>query len=195
MGFAPRLAMKICGVDEVGRGPWAGPVVSCAVILPEDISALDLRDSKKMTAKARALSAKALKERAIFAYGAASVREIDALNIRQATHLAMRRAVLALPITPDHIDIDGRDVPKDLPAPAQAIIKGDATHPHIAAASILAKELRDAQMAKLAARYPHYAWEKNAGYGTKAHQIGLAEHGITPHHRCSFAPIRAILQS
>ncbi len=184
---------KICGVDEVGRGPWAGPVVACAVILPKDISALDLRDSKKMTAKARAISEEQLKSCAIFAIGEASVEEIDTLNIRQATHLAMRRAVLALPIPADQIDIDGRDIPEGLPAPAQAIIKGDATHPHIAAASILAKEYRDRLMRQLAKEYPHYAWEKNAGYGTKAHQEGLAKHGITPHHRCSFAPIRALL--
>ncbi len=185
--------MKICGVDEVGRGPWAGPVVACAVILPDDIAGLDLRDSKKMTAKARAKSENALKACATYAMGEASVEEIDALNIRKATHLAMRRAVLALPVTPDQIDIDGRDVPDGLPAPAQAIIKGDATHPHIAAASILAKEYRDQLMRELAENYPHYGWETNAGYGTKAHQEGLKSHGVSPHHRCSFAPIRALL--
>lgn len=183
--------MIICGVDEVGRGPWAGPVVAAAVILPEEISGLDLRDSKKMTAKARDITNAKLQECASFAIGEASVAEIDALNIRQATHLAMRRAVMALPITPDHIDIDGRDVPADLPAHAKAIIKGDATHPHIAAASIIAKVYRDELMAQLAREYPYFAWEKNAGYGTKAHQFGLDKHGITPHHRCSFAPIRS----
>ncbi len=185
--------MTICGVDEVGRGPWAGPVIACAVILPKNADALDLRDSKKMTAKARALTNAQLRQCAQFAFGGASVGEIDRLNIRQATHLAMRRAVLALPNTPEQIDIDGRDVPEGLPAPANAIIKGDATHPHIAAASIMAKVLRDELMAQLAQKYPHYAWEQNAGYGTKAHQAGLKTHGITPHHRCSFAPIRAIL--
>ncbi len=186
--------MKICGVDEVGRGPWAGPVVACAVILPENYQHLDLRDSKKMTAKARASANVQIRECAIFAIASASVDEIDALNIRQSTLLAMRRAVEGLPLIPDHIDVDGRDVPPDLPAPASAIIKGDATHPHIAAASILAKEYRDQLMRELAINHPHYGWENNAGYGTKAHQAGLRSHGITPHHRCSFAPIRARLE-
>ncbi len=180
---------KICGVDEVGRGPWAGPVIAAAVILPDDFSHIDLRDSKKMSAKARAKSDLQIRECAVFAFGGASVGEIDKLNIRMATHLAMRRAVLALKEVPHHIDIDGRDVPAELPAPATPIIKGDATHPHIAAASIIAKELRDRLMGSLALRHPHYGWETNAGYGTKAHQTGLAHNGICAHHRLSFKPI------
>lgn len=181
----------ICGVDEVGRGPWAGPVIAAAVILPSDFSHIDLRDSKKMSAKARAASDQKIRECAVFAFGGASVREIDQVNIRMATHLAMRRAVLSLKQSPNHIDVDGRDLPKGLPAPATSIIKGDATHPHIAAASIIAKELRDRLMCTLASRYPFYGWESNAGYGTKAHQQGLAQNGICAHHRLSFKPIAA----
>ena len=190
--FFQTNSFKVCGVDEVGRGPWAGPVIAAAVILPDDFSHIDLRDSKKMTLKARIKSDIEIRECAIFAFGAASVREIDSINIRMATHLAMKRAVLNLSQIPTHIDVDGRDVPVDLPSPATAIIKGDATHPHIAAASIIAKQLRDRLMTALAARHPHYGWETNAGYGTKAHQNGLAQNGICAHHRVSFKPIAAL---
>ncbi len=184
---------KICGVDEVGRGPWAGPVIAAAVILPAHHAHIDLRDSKKMSAKSRRIADEAIRHSSVYAYGAASVREIDIMNIREAALLAMRRAVMNLPYTPTHIDIDGNAIPKELPCPAEAIVKGDATHPHIAAASIIAKTLRDRLMTKLCVRYPQYAWSKNAGYGTKIHQEGLNISGITPHHRKSFKPIARLI--
>lgn len=190
---------RIIGVDEVGRGCWAGPVIAAAVILPADFweraPDIILKDSKQMNAKAREISAAAIKTHAQYAIGAASVREIDRFNIRQATHLAMTRAVFSLSSEWDRLDIDGRDIPQALNHNAHAIIKGDRTHHHIAAASIVAKCFRDALMRKLARLYPEYAWENNAGYGTKAHQSGLDAKGVTPHHRVSFKPIHTLLRS
>ncbi len=181
-------AQIVAGVDEVGRGPWAGPVVACAVHLtgppPEGLS-----DSKKLPAKRRRDMAKALKNVAVFGFGAASAQEIDAFNIRQATHLAMRRAVAALPCTPDHLLIDGNDCPSDLPCPAETLIKGDARCASIAAASVLAKIRRDLGMVALAQHFPGYGWERNVGYGTPEHIAALKKLGPTPHHRYSFKPI------
>jgi ribonuclease HII len=185
-----------CGVDEVGRGCLAGNVVAAAVILP-DILPLGLeahiRDSKTLTAKARQTISDALTPLAICAIGTASVSEIDELNIFHASMLAMQRAVLGLPQSPVLALIDGNKIPPGLPCPAQAIIGGDSKSLCIAAASIVAKVERDRYMMELATRWPGYGWERNAGYGTAVHLKGLREHGVTPHHRRSFAPVAALL--
>ncbi|MFN5589174.1 MAG: ribonuclease HII [Holosporales bacterium] len=185
-----------CGVDEVGRGCLAGNVVAAAVILP-DILPLGLeahiRDSKTLTAKARQTISDALTPLAICAIGTASVSEIDELNIFHASLLAMQRAVLGLPQSPVLALIDGNKIPPGLPCPAQAIIGGDSKSLCIAAASIVAKVERDRYMMELATRWPGYGWERNAGYGTAVHLKGLREHGVTPHHRRSFAPVAALL--
>lgn len=195
--FTPRNGL-IAGVDEAGRGPLAGPVVAGAVIFPnleiDDYLRNELNDSKKLTAAKREKLFDALHaSNALIGFGTASVEEIDALNILQATFLAMRRAVEALPRTPDFALIDGNKVPPSLPCPAQALIKGDALSLSVAAASIVAKVTRDRIMTDLAKEFPFYGWEKNAGYGTKAHLDGIAAHGVCPHHRKTFAPIKDML--
>lgn len=183
----------IAGVDEVGRGPWAGPVMTAAVVL--DASNLPLaNDSKKLTLQQREIMYEEIVAKAQVSIGEASVAEIDTYNIRGATLLAMRRAIESLPEKPDYAFIDGRDVPEGLLCPAEAVIKGDGIVLSIACASIVAKVTRDRLMGKLHEQFPHYAWNSNAGYGTKAHQEGLAEHGITPHHRRSFRPIRELME-
>lgn len=197
--FITNSSDLIAGVDEAGRGPWAGPVVAGAVIFPDlkttDFLAEKLNDSKKLTpAKREELFAALHQSGALIGCGSASVEEIDRLNILQATFLAMRRAVAALPAAPSFAVIDGNKVPPGLPCPARALIKGDALSLSVAAASIIAKVTRDRLMADLAKEFPYYGWEKNAGYGTKAHQNGLAEHGICIHHRKSYAPIREFLK-
>ena len=187
----------VCGIDEVGRGPLAGPVLAAAVILPRGamtpklVAAID--DSKKLSAVRReALSTELLALPGIcVGVGEASVVEIDKINILQATFLAMHRAVLALPELPDMALIDGNRLPKGFPCKARAIVRGDATSVSIAAASIIAKVRRDAIMAELAFLHPEYGWAENAGYGTAAHLAALAQYGATPHHRRSFAPVAA----
>jgi ribonuclease HII len=186
----------VAGVDEVGRGPWAGPVVAAAVILKPDapdrvLDALD--DSKRLTVKTREALAAAIPVCAWVGLGAASVAEIDRINILAASHLAMRRAVARLPQAPAACLIDGNRLP-DLPCPAEAVVKGDGLSLSIAAASIVAKVARDRLMARLALRYPAYGWQKNAGYGTGEHQEALAVAGVTVHHRRSFSPIRILLE-
>ncbi|HEY9080264.1 ribonuclease HII [Magnetovibrio sp.] len=188
----------VAGVDEAGRGPWAGPVVAGAAILnpktlPQDlIDGLD--DSKKLKAEKReALLLRLRQSDAVLGVGVASVAEIDELNILQATMLAMRRAVVDLAVVPDYALIDGNRVPSGLPCAAEAVVKGDGRSLSIAAASIVAKVSRDRMMAELDRLYPGYGWAANAGYGTKAHQDGLKRLGITPEHRKSFAPIRKML--
>ncbi|MEM7196787.1 MAG: ribonuclease HII [Pseudomonadota bacterium] len=187
------------GVDEVGRGPLAGPVLACAVIIPENLWQKlqagqadwlgDVACSKALSAKMRQELQARLKASCPFAIACASARVIDHINIRQATLLAMQRAILRLPVVPKHVLVDGRDCP-DVPYPTRAIIKGDAQHLAIAAASIIAKHARDRLMQKLHHHMPSYDWNRNAGYGTKAHLIALARHGATHHHRQSFAPIK-----
>ncbi|HBG98628.1 MAG: ribonuclease HII [Rhodobacteraceae bacterium] len=184
---------EIAGVDEAGRGPLAGPVLAAAVILPDGWAPPGLDDSKKLSAAERRRLDAALRGRAIWALGAASVAEIDRINIREATHLAMRRAVAALGVVPDRVLIDGNALPGALPCPAEAIVGGDASVPQIAAASILAKVARDRIMARLDTRWPGFGWAANAGYGTRAHRDALARLGVTPHHRRSFRPIYHIL--
>lgn len=185
--------MLIAGVDEAGRGPWAGPVVAAAVILRGRVPA-GLDDSKRLTARRReALFAELQGSGAIIGIGEASVAEIDALNILQATYLAMTRAVLALGVEPAHVLVDGNRLPK-WRWPARAIVGGDGLEPAISAASIIAKVTRDAIMADLDARHPGYGWAANQGYGTAGHADGLRRLGVTVHHRRSFAPIRALIE-
>ncbi|MDA9074630.1 ribonuclease HII [Amylibacter sp.] len=184
----------IIGVDEVGRGPWAGPVTACAVILDPDNIPHGLNDSKKLNAARRNELFLKIMESSLVSCVHADVEEIDKINILQATFRAMERSILKLPI-PDHILIDGNKLPPNLPSPATAIIKGDTKSASIAAASIIAKVTRDQLMADLSLEYPGYGWEKNAGYGTKMHQLGLLNNGVTPHHRRSFKPIHNMLYS
>ena len=181
----------IAGVDEVGRGPLCGPVTAAAVILDWAALPEGLNDSKRLSAARRADLDAAIRDSARFAIAHASVAEIDDLNILQASHLAMRRALQAL--SADFALIDGNLLPRDLPCPAQAVVKGDARSLSIAAASILAKVARDKIMAELASEHPGYGWERNAGYASAEHLAALARLGPTPHHRRSFAPIRKML--
>lgn len=184
----------LAGVDEVGRGPIAGPVVACAVIMPPDTRAISgVDDSKRLSHEQRVRLASKIRERAVaFAIGAASVREIDRINIYQASVLAMRRALDRLGVTPHHVVIDGRAM-RTLPVPHTAVVHGDARCFSIACASILAKVTRDLLMTRLGRRYPHYIWDHNAGYTTREHVAGLTSYGITPHHRKSFCRISDLI--
>ncbi len=191
--FEAAATAPVCGVDEAGRGPWAGPVVAAAVILnPADIPE-GLNDSKKLTAKQREALFDEISARAKVGTGITEVAEIDEINILNATYLAMRRAIDALPHPPAHALIDGNRLPPDLPCTAETIVKGDGRSLSIAAASIIAKVTRDRIMVALAQQFPGYGWEKNAGYGVPAHQEGLKRLGVTPHHRVSFKPIHKML--
>ena len=181
----------VCGIDEAGRGPLAGPVVAAAVILPADYRAEGLTDSKQITKRQREKLFAVLTQdpRVRKSVASASVEEIDRLNILRATHLAMRRAAEGLPKPgADFCLIDGLPV-RDFPLPQRAIVGGDALCLSIAAASVLAKVTRDRIMTELHEQYPDYGWNKNAGYGTAQHLQALQIHGITPHHRRSFAPV------
>lgn len=182
--------LRVCGIDEAGRGPLAGPVVAAAVILPEGYELPGLTDSKQLSAKARERLFEQLMQDAAVAksIARAEVEEIDRLNILRATHLAMRRAAEGLQAPPDFCLIDGLPV-RDFPLPHRALVKGDSRSLSIAAASVLAKVTRDHIMQALHAEYPAYNWQRNAGYGTRAHLQAISEHGITPHHRLSFAPV------
>ena len=184
---------RIAGVDEVGRGPLAGPVTAAAVILDPDRIPPGLNDSKKLTAKRREALYEQILDMAEVSIAHATVEEIDEINILRASHLAMERAVAGLKTPPDHVLIDGNQVPRGLTVSNETIIKGDARSLSISAASIVAKICRDYVMVDLAQQHPGYAWEKNAGYGTKAHMEGLRNLGVTPHHRRSFKPIHNIL--
>jgi ribonuclease HII len=181
----------LAGVDEVGRGPLAGPVVAAAVILPQGCWIPGVTDSKKLSgAQRRELIERISGSCVAFGIGAASAREIDRVNIRGATALAMRRAIQRLPVPADHLLVDGLPVPELGRDSHTAIVQGDACVHCIAAASILAKVTRDRLMERLARRYPGYGWERNMGYGTSEHLDALARLGPTPHHRISFAPVR-----
>ena len=182
----------IAGVDEAGRGPLAGPVVSAAVILDPQNYPDGLRDSKTLSEKKRKTLADNLWDCASIGVGVASVEEIDDINILQATLMSMTRAAANLPKRPDACIVDGNMKPK-LRAPAYTVVKGDAKSLSIAAASIIAKTTRDRMMRELAREFPHYGWEKNKGYGAPAHKAALERYGVTPHHRKSFAPIHNIL--
>lgn len=188
----------ICGVDEAGRGPLAGPVIAAAAILPAEGLPADLaaqiNDSKKLSAARREHLFVPLTRLCRYAVGEADVAEIDAMNILWASMLAMQRAVDRLPVKPDIALIDGNRCPH-LACPARPIVKGDSISLSIAAASIIAKVMRDRLMTKLAVQYPFYGWDKNAGYGTTQHLAALRAHGATPWHRDSFAPVRELLLS
>ncbi len=195
-------ATYLIGTDEVGRGPLAGPVVAAACVLgaPQPWHA-GLADSKTLSAKKREMLAQRLREESTWAIAEATVAEIDAHNIRNASLLAMHRAVMAVAEhmglsthTPEmqatvHVVVDGNVRIPQLPLPQQAVVKADAVVPAVSAASILAKVHRDTLMAHLAQTYPHFGWERNAGYGSAEHLAALQHYGPTPHHRLSFAPV------
>jgi ribonuclease HII len=190
MSLHAQGCLPVAGIDEAGRGPLAGPVVAAAVILPVDFVALGLDDSKKLSAARRDRWFEVLTTdpRIQLGIGSASVAEIDQLNILRATHLAMRRAVEALPIPPAHCLVDGLPV-QGLPVPHTALVKGDSLSLSISAASIVAKVTRDRIMAELHEKFPQFGFAKNQGYGTKAHLEALSTHGPCMHHRFSFAPV------
>lgn len=185
----------IAGVDEVGRGPWAGPVTAAAVILDPNNIPKGLNDSKKLSKLRREMLFDEIMRSSNVSVSNVSVEKIDELNILQASMLAMKEALGGLQQSPDFALIDGNRIPNDLGCEALALIKGDARSFSIAAASIIAKVTRDRIMVALAQQYPHYGWETNSGYGTKLHQIGLQNFGVTTHHRRSFKPIHNILCS
>ncbi len=188
------LKGSVAGVDEAGRGPWAGPVVAAAVILNHKRLPAHINDSKKVTAVMRLKLYSAIIKTAQIGIGKAEVEEIDQYNILEATKMAMQRAVRALPIMPNHVLVDGNHLP-EFPCAAMAIVKGDSRCLSIAAASIIAKVTRDKIMLNLHQQYPQFGWQSNAGYGTKEHHEALRKFGITPHHRKSFSPVRALLMS
>lgn len=183
----------IAGVDEVGRGPLAGPVTAAAVILDPARIPEGLNDSKALSAKRRAILSEQILSVADVAIVHVSVEEIDELNILHASLAGMARAVARLRAGPGHVLVDGNRVPPGLPCPATPLVKGDSRSVSIAAASIVAKEARDALMRDLDQAFPGYGWAGNAGYPTKAHLLALKSLGVTPHHRRSFAPVRNIL--
>lgn len=188
-----RGATRVCGVDEVGRGPLAGPVTAAAVALDPANIPDGLNDSKRMTALRREALAEWIMANCDWAVAHVDVAQIDQLNIYHASHLAMCRAVAGLAQVPCHALIDGNRVPRDLSVPCEPVVKGDARCLSISAASIVAKVLRDRIMVDLAQQHPGYGWETNAGYGTPAHKKALLDLGVTPHHRRSFAPVHNIL--
>ncbi len=191
--FDEVAADGICGVDEAGRGPLAGPVFAAAVILDPARPIIGLRDSKKLTAAKREQLALEIREFALaWAIAECSVEEIDQFNILQASMLAMRRAVLALSRTPQLVLVDGNRCP-ELPLRCEAIVKGDDKVAAISAASILAKTARDAALQTLHLAYPEYAFDQHKGYPTALHLARLKQHGVSPVHRTSYAPVRALL--
>ena len=183
---------NIAGVDEVGRGCIAGPVVAAAVIFKEKIKLKSIKDSKKISFNNRYEISEYIKENSFYGIGIASVKEIARLNILQASLLAMKRALLKLSVKPGLVLIDGNFAPKGIKK-FKTIINGDEKIKCISAASIIAKAYRDLLMIKLSEKYKNYAWERNFGYGTKAHMDGLKKFGITSHHRKGFKPIYNIL--
>lgn len=191
--FEYQYDAPVAGIDEAGRGPWAGPVVAAAVILDPAHVPEGLDDSKKLSAKRRAALAEEIRAGAAVGVGIGSVEEIDRINIARANDLAMARAVAALPQRPAFLLIDGNWVPRNLDLPARAIPKGDTLSQSIAAASVIAKVTRDGIMAELSTIHPGYGWERNQGYGTAEHRAALDRLGVTAHHRRSFKPIHNML--
>ena len=185
--------LRIAGVDEVGRGPLAGPVVAAAVVLDPARLPVGLNDSKKLTLDRREALFSQIMDSADVSIAQASVAEIDSYNILRASHLAMLRAIAGLATPPDHALIDGNMVPRGLTLSSETIVKGDARSLSIAAASIVAKVWRDRHMVDLAQQFPGYGWDANAGYPTPAHKSALVTLGVTPHHRRSFKPVHNIL--
>ena len=193
-GFWQRGLSRVAGVDEVGRGPIAGPVVAAAVILAEGVTIEGATDSKALTPRRRSEIAEEIHARAAaISLGAASAREIDRVNILRATARAMNRALERLPVRPDHIVVDGLPV-RDLLWEHEAVVGGDGLVHSIACASIVAKVCRDRLMTRLAARYPGYGWERNMGYATRGHRRAVREEGLTPHHRTSFGLLQLELR-
>jgi ribonuclease HII len=176
-------------VDEAGRGPWAGPVIAAAVVVTAESACLDgVDDSKRLTRRRREQLAAAIVSSLLYGVGGASVHEVDRLNIRRATALAMHRALVRLPAAADVVVVDGLAVP-ELGFAHEAMVDGDARCYAVACASILAKTVRDRLMRRLGGRYPDFGWGQNAGYGTPAHRAALELRGPTPHHRRSFTPV------
>lgn len=187
--------MKTAGVDEAGRGPLVGSVVAAAVILDPENPIEGLNDSKKLSEKKREKLFIEIQEKALaWAVAEASAAEIDELNILQASLLAMRRAVEKLGVQPEHVLVDGNKIPQGLSVSCDAVVGGDAIHPEISAASILAKVSRDREMAELDRLYPQFGFAKHKGYPTKAHFEAIAEHGVIAEHRRSFGPVRKALE-
>lgn len=187
--------MRTAGTDEAGRGPLVGSVVAAAVILDPNNPIEGLNDSKKLTEKKREKLFIEIKEKALaWAIAECSAAEIDEYNILQASLLAMRRAVEKLETQPDHLLVDGNKVPQGLKMSCDAVIGGDALHPEISAASILAKVTRDHDMVELDRKYPQYGFAKHKGYPTKAHFEAIAAHGVIAEHRRSFGPVRKVLE-
>ena len=182
----------ISGVDEVGRGCLAGPVVSASVILKKDFQIKNLKDSKKLTFEQRMEVSKDIKNNSFFSIGVASVKEIEKLNILQASLLSMKRAILSLPKKPDLVLVDGIFAPK-ISIKCKTVIKGDEKIKCISAASILAKVFRDKVMIRMSKKFKNYSWNKNFGYGTKQHILGLKKYGLTTIHRKNFNPIHKML--
>jgi ribonuclease HII len=188
------LLLYAAGIDEAGRGPLAGPVIAAAVILDPARPIAGLADSKTLSPKARGALDQEIRARALaFALGRSEVEEIDTFNILQATFIAMRRAVLALPVPPAYAWVDGKQCPR-LPCPAEAVIRGDSRIAAISAASILAKVARDREMEGLEQSYPGYGFAQHRGYPTRAHLEAIIRLGVSPVHRRSFAPVRRRLQ-
>mgnify|MGYP002714921410 CR=1 FL=1 len=186
----------IAGVDEVGRGPLVGAVVTAAVILDPNQPIVGLTDSKKLSKKKRLLLVDEIKAKALcWSLGRAEVDEIDSLNILHATMLAMRRAVEGLSIQPEWVLVDGNRIPPGLLMPASPVVKGDALVPEISAASILAKVARDSEMAQLAELYPQYGFAGHKGYPTAGHLAAIRQHGVISEHRRSFKPVRDVLEA
>ena len=186
---------KTAGVDEVGRGCLAGPVFAAAVILNNKINTKDIKDSKKIPFEKRIVLSKYIKKNSIYAIGSASVKEIERINILNASLLSMQRALNKLKRKPSKAYIDGLFAPKNLKIKYKTFVKGDEKITCIAAASIVAKAARDLFMIKLAKKYPKYSWNKNFGYGTADHLKGLKKYGVTKHHRKKFKPVHKILMN
>ncbi len=186
---------KMAGVDEVGRGCLAGPVFAAAVILNKSINIKDIKDSKKIPFKKRILLSKYIKKNSIYAVGTASVKEINKINILNASLLSMQRALDKLKLKPSIVYIDGLFAPKGLKIKHKTFVKGDEKITCISAASIVAKATRDLFMIRLGQKFPKYKWNKNFGYGTTEHLNGMRKYGITKHHRKNFKPIHNILMS
>jgi ribonuclease HII len=191
--FETELGCRVAGVDEVGRGPLAGPVTAAAVVLDPSLIPDGLNDSKKLTGKTRLALYEQLLICADVSIAHASVAEIDEINILRASHLAMERAIAGLRRPPEHVLIDGNMIPRGLQVPATTLVKGDARSLSIAAASIVAKVCRDYVIVDLAQQHPGYGWETNMGYGSKRHMEALRNLGVTPHHRRSFKPVHNML--
>ena len=187
------MKVLIAGVDEVGRGSLVGPVYAAAVILKKKVNKKKLKDSKKLTKINRQILEKYIKKNSYWSIGSASLKEIEKLNILNASLLAMKRAIMKLKKKPGQILIDGNKIPKIKNYNLKFVIKGDEKIPEISAASIIAKVSRDRLITKMSKKYIKYSWNKNAGYGTKSHLLAIKKFGITKHHRKTFKPIHNIL--